>query len=565
MSQQIHRVVRVVHNLKGGGEANLGQRTLIVGPNGSGKSAIINAVELALTGKASDIAGRDVVAQGAALAALANGSGAWAEATLDDGATCRWEIQRNGSKVSRAKRVGPEGVLPLREVLAHLTGSADKARKFLLQHACEGIDNTQIVSKLDQDTLSRYQRLTDARLSPIDNLLAVTDLAAKKERDTKKHAAGAKETADAVGSGLGVAPDEAALAAAKLAREDAGASWRTAQATLEQARRAAPQDTLSPDERANKINGLRSWDLTAAGEGERLHAELRTLSGDTKAGHRRTLLDVVDLMDTAWTTGPCLACGQDFDRSSWKAHADHVRASVAAAAERHKASDTRRQEIKVRLAELKDTRTRVGARIEELVRGGAEGNPAGVDPEEAEIAATAARTAYEECSATYDRGVRADAAWERVRRAMTVQRDAERETRGWGVLSTECMALVSALVMDAVGVFRNRVQRFLPKEETFGIKFDKSAVRYGLLRDGEIHTALSGAEWARVSAALAAACTPSNAALSVLVPEDRAWDPKTLRGVLQGLNGYRGQVLVATTIKPYRGVPAGWTLIEVGE
>ena len=373
MSQQIHRVVRVVHNLKGGGEANLGQRTLIVGPNGSGKSAIINAVELALTGKASDIAGRDVVAQGAALAALANGSGAWAEATLDDGATCRWEIQRNGSKVSRAKRVGPEGVLPLREVLAHLTGSADKARKFLLQHACEGIDNTQIVSKLDQDTLSRYQRLTDARLSPIDNLLAVTDLAAKKEREAKKHAAGAKETADAVGAGLGVAPDEAALAAAKLAREDAGASWRgTAQATLEQARRAAPQDTLSSDERANKINGLRSWDLTAAGEGERLHAELRTLSGDTKAGHRRTLLDVVDLMDTAWTTGPCLACGQDFDRTSWKAHADHVRASVAAATERHKASDTRRQEIKVRLAELSDTRTRVGARIEELTRGGAE-------------------------------------------------------------------------------------------------------------------------------------------------------------------------------------------------
>ena len=148
---------------------------------------------------------------------------------------------------------------------------------------------------------------------------------------------------------------------------------------------------------------------------------------------------------------------------------------------------------------------------------------------------------------------------------MTVQRDAERETRGWGVLSTECMALVSALVMDAVGVFRNRVQRFLPKEETFGIKFDKSVVRYGLLRDGEIHTALSGAEWARVSAALAAACTPPGAGLPVLVPEDRAWDPKTLRGVLQGLNGYRGQVLVATTIKPYRGVPAGWTLIEVGE
>ena len=65
-------------------------------------------------------------------------------------------------------------------------------------------------------------------------------------------------------------------------------------------------------------------------------------------------------------------------------------------------------------------------------------------------------------------------------------------------------------------------------------------------------------------AAVACACTPSEADIPVLVPEDRAWDAKTLKEVLQGLDNYPGQVLVATTVKPFRGVPKGWTTVTLG-
>ena len=552
---QVNRVVHVVHNLKGGGKADLGQRTLIVGPNGSGKSAIINAVELATTGKASDIAGRSLVAQGSALATLANGSGAWAEATLNDGATCRWEITRTGDKTSRAKRDGPEGVLPLREVLAHLTGSADKARKFLLQHACEGIDNTHIVAKLSRDDLSRYQRLTDGRLSPIDNLLAVTDLAAKKERDTKRHAAGAKETEEAVAAGLGPAPTASVLAEAKGNLYEAGVTLRAAEATLEQ---ATTHVVLPLEDREKKIAALNAWNVRAVNEVRELRTELRALPRDEKADQRRTLLSVVNLMETVWTEGPCLACGKSFDRGSWKAHADHVRTAVEAASAKHTQQNKRRREIEARLSNLDTTTVRVAARLVEL------DVPDAADPHAARATVAVARSWHAEQDATYERLVREDASWERVRRARTVRREAERESHGWGALAAVCKALVRELVMDAVAVFQNRVQRFLPKGETFAIEFVKSAVRYGLLRDGEIHTALSGAEWARVSSALAAVCTPSDARLPILIPEDRAWDAKTLRRMLKGLDDYRGQVIMATTIKPYRGVPAGWTLIEIG-
>ena len=558
---QINHVVRVEHNLKGGGEVILGQHTLIVGPNGSGKSAIVNAIELALTGKASDIAGRDVVAQGAALASLANGSGAWSEVQLDDGSTARWEIGRSGRKVSRAKRSGREGVMPLRQVLGELTGSAEKARKFLLQHACEGLDNSHITGKLDQDTLSRYQRLTDVRLAPIDNLLAVAALAGKKEREAKKHAAGAKEAEEAAAAGLGPAPTESALEEALEVRKAATAAQYEAQDRLRQAR-ASATTTMPRGERFLKIKGLTEWIQQAEKEVRELREKIQSLPTDEKAGYRQTLMEVVNLMETVWTDGPCLACGQDFDRVRWVDHANHIRAAVQAGVEKNRVRDGERDQAQARVVELLRVSKKAQSKIAELQA--IADAPEGIDVDEATLACESAALDLHRAEEAYTKLREVAACWERVHRAKAVRREAEREAIGWGVLDQQCKSLVAELVEDAVDTFANRVQRFLPESERFAIKFDKSAVRYGLMRDGEIHTALSGAEWARVSTALAAACTPAEAAVPLLVPEDRAWDPKTLRSALQGLTEYRGQVIVATTVKPFRGVPAGWTLIEVG-
>ena len=560
---QVNHVVRVAHNLKGGGEAELSQRTLIVGPNGSGKSAIINAVELALTGKASDIAGRDLVSQGAALASLANGSGAWSEVSLNDGSTARWEIARKGRSVSRAKRTGAEGILPLRRVLDELTGSAEKARKFLLQHACEGLDNTHITSKLSEDTLSRYQRLTDVRLAPIDNLLAVAALAGKKEREVKKHTAGAREAEEAAAAGLGPEPDNMQLEEARLAREDAATNLQDAKMRLAQSQVFQRDDMLSVGERHLKIKGLKEWIQKASLEAAELHDRLKSIPADEKEGHRQTLMAVVNLMETAWTEGPCLACGQDFDRVRWVDHANHIRAAVAAGEAKNKARADERRTAQARRVELDGLVRRASAKIDEV-----EKMPPlreTIDVEEVKLECEAAALEVTRADETYTTLREQSACWERVRRAKAVRRNAAREALGWGMLDAACKALVAELVEEAVGTFTNRVQRFLPDGERFSIKFDKSSVRYGLLREGEIHTALSGAEWARVSTALAAACTPSEATVPILVPEDRAWDAKTLRSVLQGLSDYRGQVIVATTIKPFRGVPAGWSMLEVGE
>jgi len=569
MSNKSNHVVWVTHNLKGGGEAKLAQRTLIVGPNGSGKSAIINAVELALTGKASDIAGREVVAQAAALATLANGSGAWAEAHLDDGSRARWEVKRSGTKLSRPKRDGRMGIVPLREVVESLTGSADKARKFLLQHVCEGLDNRAIVGRLDQDQLSRYQRLTDGPLSPIDNLLAVEDLAGKRGREANKLAQGAEVTEEATAAGLQRQPTEGEVYEAHQRLQEAETAHggaTTLVATIQAAQRGtggAPVDVRM------QIQRLDAALVECRAEQTQTQAALDALPLDTKAINRKLLMDIIKLMQTEWTEGPCVACGTDFDRHAWKAHAGRVEAAVRQGQEKMAGRELERRNLRARVVELQSLVQRAQAKLSGLRVSLGEHRPLLAVPdmslEEAQSAQSATLVERDAAQSAYMELRESRACWERVSRARDSRRQAEREAEGWVHLQKICKSLIEELVEDAVSTFANRVQRHLHKDDTFGLRLEKSSVRYGLVHDGNLHTALSGAEWARVAAALAAACTPDDAEVAVLVPEDRAWDPKTLKRVLQGLSDYRGQVLLATTVKPFRGVPAGWTMIEVGE
>src|SRR3990172_398974 len=126
-------VDKVESSIKGGVKAKLGRKTLVLGANGLGKSAIVNAVELAGTGKASDVAGRSVLAKDADLFMLAppGTDHVSARAHLSEGAgMAAWELKKG----HRAKRTGPEIAFPLRGVEEALLGSAETARKWVLQH-----------------------------------------------------------------------------------------------------------------------------------------------------------------------------------------------------------------------------------------------------------------------------------------------------------------------------------------------------------------------------------------------------------------------------------------------
>ena len=76
---------------------------------------------------------------------------------------------------------------------------------------------------------------------------------------------------------------------------------------------------------------------------------------------------------------------------------------------------------------------------------------------------------------------------------------------------------------------------------------------------------MSGAEWARLI--LAIACVTSDqGALNIFIPEERAYDPKTLGEMMKALGSRKtgGQVILTSTVKPRKAkYLEQWTIIEL--
>ena len=99
-------IKKVTGSIKGGVDADLTEKTLIIGSNGAGKSAIVNAVELALVGGASDIEGRAWVQDVKRLKRL--GEFVNVQATLDDETACTFKIKKSKAEHQN----GVNGSLP---------------------------------------------------------------------------------------------------------------------------------------------------------------------------------------------------------------------------------------------------------------------------------------------------------------------------------------------------------------------------------------------------------------------------------------------------------------------
>jgi len=125
---------------------------------------------------------------------------------------------------------------------------------------------------------------------------------------------------------------------------------------------------------------------------------------------------------------------------------------------------------------------------------------------------------------------------------------------------------VNRLLKTAVARFEERTQSHLPGTDVFRLVLEeagKEVCRFGFERDGVLHTALSGAEWARLTLALACAVCDGSEALVVFTPEERAFDPHTLREVMAALSDAPGQVLLTSPIRHKGRLPKGWTVVEV--
>jgi len=116
--------------------------------------------------------------------------------------------------------------------------------------------------------------------------------------------------------------------------------------------------------------------------------------------------------------------------------------------------------------------------------------------------------------------------------------------------------------------FEKAVQAYLPSSDQFAlvlVENKKPVCRMGFRRDGQLHTALSGAEWARLTLALGCATyKDDDSTVAIFTPEERAFDPVTLREVMVALSNAPGQVLLQSPSKPAGRTPKDWKVVEMG-
>jgi hypothetical protein len=562
-------VTRIEGTVKGTVSAELGRLTLIVGPNGSGKSRIVNTLELALMGFASDVVGRTEMRKEGELIALAAGDELIAKATLSDGRVSVWETAKTKTGAKRADHVQAVAAeFPVTEVREALTGSVETARKWLLQRVAAAVSRPDVTKYLPSDeAVTAYeQKAKFVHGSEVDVLVGVLESAKAEKRAKATQQTTIGKNIASLSSGLAAEPTEAQIQAAQQNADDALAAYRSA---IEKNAVSRVQP-LPLEPAAAKVQ-----ELVALAEQAAVYREARVTAlanaggplGDTDGTliqMREKLLDVLHMHDDLGST-TCLICSSPLLPNALLSKKTAIQSAlekVATRRELEKSIGEAEEIVRTVAAKLQAAESeyaRLQAAWANFEQASPSDSTASVADAEATLrAANAALTSLQQTAT----------AWKSVRSLKQEEREAKKYVSTLEELIEGCKEAVEAILKSATSTFIARVQSFLPPTDEFALVLndgEREVCRFGFLRNGVLHTALSGAEWARLTIALA--CATSTAApdvLRVFVPEDRAFDANTLRDVLVGLANAPGQVIIATTTKPAGRLPKGWTLIETG-
>lgn len=553
-------IKNVRSNIKVCCDVELGPKTIIVGPNGSGKSTIINAIELALTGRAGDIAGRAEVAREVEVMSLAPAgvTELYSSVEFDDGVIAAYRTSGSTAKAKKATGDKPEPychdeVLPLRSLREALLGSPTTARKYLLGKVSGAVSRNDVKALLLPPAWPLWDKLIDAVPSAVttaDALVSVLEESGRRQRAANEEAKTARGAAKLVGDGASAPPTAAEIAEAKERVKEAREAYSKAEA-----RASAVTRLAAAEERLNEASEKAQ---AVAKEYAAAKAALDAIPPPSENADLLVALDAV--MAQSVDRGACLPCG-----GSAKGMADRL-AEVRALAETDAKNRAAREAAdRVVLAKYREAESALAV-LDTLEQGiadiraevGAAGDLASFDATAESIALDNAQKHLASLNARKDN-------WAVVQRSEATAQDAERRAADWKILKDSCESAVGTVLNRAVSQFIANVQAHLPDGDVFDLRLrdgDREVVQFGLVRNGTLHTALSGAEWARVTVAMAEACVGPDK-YACLIPEERAFDPKTLSNVLKALTDSPHQVIVASPVAP-KPLPKGWTLIERG-
>jgi hypothetical protein len=373
-----------------------------------------------------------------------------------------------------------------------------------------------------------------------DALVSVLEYAGKAQRDANAKAKSAREAAKLVSGGRAVPPTEAQV-------RDAGARWATARGIEQAASHAAGADTRRQIAEQKVANVKKILDA----ETEKLATFTTELESIPAASNTDLIKAMVTVMTASRAENACLSC--DGPAPS-EAIVEEVKAAADKMEENNKARTVKEAQIKIAKFNVETLTTQHARAVSDLAE---QGQPyVGPSVEDAKAALAAAEAEVVKLKSARD-------TWDTVQKAESTAISAERSADEWGALKDAATEAVGLTLESARVAFVNAVQQHLPASDVFDLRLrdgDREVVQFGLVRGDALHTALSGAEWARVMAAMANATVPAET-YACLLPEERAFDPETLESVLVALGDSPHQVIITSPVAPV-SVPDGWVVIE---
>ena len=529
-------VERLTSNLKAADgrprNVTLGPKTLIVGPNGSGKSSIQQSLQLALLGSADDLVGRDEVRDNGLLMSMVSADRLAIHAKLNSGEDYTFIAKDSGKPTHDA---GPTPALPLHEIRDALAASPATARKAFLGWAAKSVTAGDVVDSVPSIYRAKYQDISASvgrGKLPVDALLATLEYVGKRQRDAAKEASGAEALLTGMAHDLETAPTEEDLQAA---HEGQTVAWRKLTA-VQQAH--AQQSRL-----LGQIQGIRSQlakveppEAPKVDETDRKFYESMAVASAIAAGKE---LSSCPLCSSAVGHAHLKVCAEFYasEARSMKPIPDYT--------------------PKVNRPFLQSQLDLLATEL-----GGIDADLLAQDIATVEAESNAARETYLNLRNMSDR-------WANLTKARDTIAEMTVESETYKGMKKELEGVVADLLKRVADTFVAKVQAHLPTGWTFGMQLDdggKEVFRLGLMQGKKLRSALSGAEWATVTCALAMAISADAAtdAPVLVMPEDRGWDAVTLGKVLSAWSGFDGQVVIGTPTKPKK-VPAGWTVIDLGQ
>jgi hypothetical protein len=588
-------VRRVVSNLKGEVDVTFeADKALITGRNEAGKSAVTDSIFLALTGRVPDLGGKDEVAQPGQLMALAPGRkgelfakvwlGTW-DTPLDECAVVEWRTSGVEGRAKRPERIIPasiaeyvndDAVMPLRELKALFSkGGVDKRRQFFFRHVVAQLSERDIMALVPHTVKTDFEQLAKsvgADGYTADVLLKMRTRANSDKNEAQGKLRDAETTLTTLAGVIESPPLDSEI-------EEAEAALGRAQADLRNFR--SPYTGSTPAEYRAAADQVER-DLTASRtQLKALETEGRGLDeqkkrSETHRARMNALALVTQVQSELLEQGQlshCAACNHELaDPATVEAFATRVK-ELAVRAATVAWSDGQEERLQ--------TLRKEWARINSLIAAHAE-RPAALRAE-----AEKAAQLIEEDASRGDRSACEALVQSLTNRVMSMKRAANdytvvRQARDRkGSLETQVDkskrltdlldSMMTELLAKATAAFEKRVSGYLPKGDSFRLvlwegegKKRTETCLVGLEKADGLHTALSGAAWARVTTAVA--CVLADAqTLAVVVPEERAYDGATLRGIMAGLSNASAQVLITHPTKQSGRTPKGWAVIEIAE